>query len=313
MFRFILFQFLFLFHAQLLAQSTKLIDVYLEEDTSNYTAVNFDALFIERWDTLAQVKFWRKVMNYGADTCIINIAATRQILGYENVVKWTAQSEDQKLLYKDSVRTVHNLDSNERIYVTFGKRDFYLIEETFPSVSKAIALFQEFKTDPWFAQAILLIESPGKMAYSNAGAYGPFQLMKSVARTHGLIVNREIDERKNFDKSAKAASSLLSKVCIPEAKRILDQMEIKYSESDLWFKFIVLHIYHAGAGNVGGLLQQLKVQKTGIPLICWIWQNEWGGFKNASQNYSQVAIASLLGLHDFIYNKCHSVHEYNEF
>jgi len=313
MLKFILLQLFFIFHIQLLAQSTKVIDVYIEKDSANYLAVNFDELFSERWDTLPQVKFWRKVMDYGSDTCIINIAATREVLGFENVVKWGYQSEEEKQHYKDSVRVVHCLDSTTKIYVTFGKRDFYLIEETFPSISKAIVLFQEFETDPWFAQAILLIESPGKMAYSNAGAYGAFQLMKSVARKYGLIVNKEIDERKDFKKSAKAASSLISKVCIPEAKRILDKKGIDFSESDLWFKFLVLHIYHAGAGNVGGLINQLEEQKTGIDLISWIWQNEWGGFKNASQNYSQVAIASLLGLHELIYDKCDSIYNCNAF
>ena len=100
-------------------------------------------------------------MKYGGDTCIINIASTREILGFENVVKWSSQTEEDKQKYKDSIRNIHCLDSTVKIYITFGKREFYLIEETFPSISKAISLFQEFDTDPWFAQAILLIESPG--------------------------------------------------------------------------------------------------------------------------------------------------------
>ncbi len=313
MIKIIPFLILFFLKSQAIAQSSKVIDVYIEKDTANYLAVNFEELFSERWDTLPQVKFWRQVMDYRSDTCIVNIAATREILGYESVTKWSSQTEIEKQLYKDSVRQIHQLDSITKIYITTGKKDFYLIEETFPSISKAIDLFQQFGTDPWFAQAILLIESPGKMAYSNAGAYGPFQLMKSVARSHGLIVNREIDERKDFYKSAKGASSLISKVCIPEAKRIIEEMGVSYSESDLWFKFLVLHIYHAGAGNVGGLIKQLEDQKTGIELIAWMWQNEWGGFKNASQNYSQVAIASLLGLHELIYNKCDGIYDCNAY
>ena len=54
-------------------------------------------------------------MNYGADTCIINIAATRQILGYENVVKWTAQSEDQNFSTKILLE-LSTIRSNQRIY-----------------------------------------------------------------------------------------------------------------------------------------------------------------------------------------------------
>ncbi len=42
-------------------------------------------------------------------------------------------------------------------------------------ISRGIEQFIINDTDPWYAQAILMIESPGKLAYSNAGAYGPFQ------------------------------------------------------------------------------------------------------------------------------------------
>ena len=45
--------------------------------------------------------------------------------------------------------------------------------------------------------------------------------MKRVARAYGLKVNRSVDERKDFDKSAVAASKLISKSCIPYAKKIL--------------------------------------------------------------------------------------------
>ncbi len=50
--------------------------------------------------------------------------------------------------------------------------------------------------DPWYAQSILLIESPGQMKKSISGAYGAFQLMPGVARAQGLIVNKTLDERK---------------------------------------------------------------------------------------------------------------------
>ena len=206
--------------------------------------------------------------------------------------------------YKDSLRLLHCLENELKIYVTSGKRDFYLVSKTMSSISKAVNIFDNNHVDPWYAQAILLIESPKKLEYSNVGAFGPFQLMKSVARAHGLTVNKTIDERKDFDKSATAAASLLSSVCIVEAKRILGNLEVNYTETDLWFKFLVLHIYHAGAGNVEGLLKQQETPLCGKELILWIWQNEWGGFKNASQNYTQVAIAALLSLQDEIYDHC---------
>ena len=182
-----------------------------------------------------------------------------------------------------------------------------------PSISKAVNIFNDNKVDPWYAQAILLIESPKKLEYSNVGAFGPFQLMKSVARAHGLTVNKTIDERKDFDKSATAAASLLSTVCIAEAKRILGDLEVNYLETDLWFKLIVLHIYHAGAGNVEGLLKNQDSPHSGKELILWMWQNEWGSFKNASQNYTQVAIAALLSLQDEIYDHCDFIFECQPF
>ena len=282
-----------------------LIDVYCSEDSCTHTVIDPEMLMIERWDTLAQSKFWKTVMNLTSDTCIVNIAETREILGYINKSKWFDQDEEQKKSYKDSVIDYNCLDSNTRIYITTGKKDFYLIEEVIPSISKAITVFQDNYVDPWYAQSILLIESPAQLNYSNAGAYGPFQLMKNVARTMGLTVNNKLDERKDFNKSAFAASQLLKTICIPQAYRILCEVgDIEPEGNELWFKFLVLHIYHAGARNVESLLAQQEKPLQGMELIKWMWTNEYGNFKNASQNYSQVAIAAMLTLQDIVLEDC---------
>ena len=296
-----------------IGQQSQLLDICSNRDSSAYTIVDVEDLFLERWDTLAQPIFWKKIMKLSPDTCIINIAASREILCYEPTELWSGQSSDQKQAYKDSLKLLYCLDDETKIYVTSGKKDFYLVNKTMPSISKAVNVFDACKVDPWYAQAILLIESPKKLEYSNAGAYGPFQLMKSVARAHGLVVNKTTDERKDFEKSAKAAASLLSKVCVPEAKRILNSLEVEFYENKLWFKLLVLHIYHAGAGNVEGLLKQQETPLSGKNLITWIWKNEWGGFKNASQNYTQVAIAALLSLQDEIYEHCDFIFECRPF
>ncbi|MFL2570507.1 MAG: transglycosylase SLT domain-containing protein [Parvicellaceae bacterium] len=296
-----------------IGQESQLFDICSNRDSSAYTIVDVEDLFLERWDTLAQPIFWKKIMKLSPDTCIINIAESREILCYESTELWSSQSSDQKLAYKDSLKLLYCLDDETKIFVTSGKKDFYLVNKTMPSISKAVNVFDACKVDPWYAQAILLIESPKKLEYSNAGAYGPFQLMKSVARAHGLVVNKTTDERKDFEKSAKAAASLLSKVCVPEAKRILNSLEVEFSENKLWFKLLVLHIYHAGAGNVEGLLKQQETPLSGKNLITWIWKNEWGGFKNASQNYTQVAIAALLSLQDEIYEHCDFIFECRPF
>ncbi len=289
-----------------------LIDVYCSDDSCSHVVIDPEMLVVERWDTLAQSKFWKSVMNLSSDTCIINIADTRQILGHIERKKWFNQNEDEKKSFKDSVIDYNCLDSNTRIYITTGKKEFYLIEQVIPSISQAITVFQDNNVDPWFAQSILLIESPAQLHYSSVGAYGPFQLMKSVAKKMGLTVNKTVDERRDFDKSAFAASQLLKTVCIPQAYRILCEVgDIEPSGDELWFKFLVLHIYHAGARNVESLLAQLEEPLQGMELIQWMWTNEYGNFKNASQNYSQVAIAAMLTLQDIVLQDCDYIFECN--
>lgn len=288
------------------------VEVTPYQDSKSVYYVPDEQLVTERWDLLAQPNFWKKVMNLSPDSCIINVAETREVLFYTSFIEWKKQTEEEKDQYKDSVRELYGLDSTVNLYVTSGKNHFYQVEKVIPSLSKGIEVFEREGVNPWYAQTILLIESPGKIQYSNVGAYGPFQLMKSVARTYGLKVNRKVDERKDFEKSAQAASKLLKISCIPHAKRILNKHRISYKEEDLWFKLFVLHIYHAGAGNVGGLIDNMKPDSGGMWLITEMWQNEFGGFKNASQNYSQVALASNLILEDIMYTNCERIYPCNQ-
>ncbi len=291
------------------SQNYRLIEAYKKADTIQRLYVCTNNLVEENWDTLGQPLFWKEVMKISPDSCIINVASTRRILTKDSFIKWKAQTEAQKSIYKDSIRKLYRLPDSTAIYVTSGKNHFYDFKKVMPSISKAVAIFQYFNTDPWYAQTILLIESPGKLAYSTVGAYGPFQLMKSVAINHGLVVNKTVDEREDFDKSAMGAASLLRKTCIPEAKRILNRHNLAFNETDLWFRLFVLHIYHAGAGNVQGLMTHMNPKKGGQELIRLMWQNEYGGFKNASQNYSQVALASLLTLRELIYSQSDFIYD----
>tara|TARA_B110000027_G_scaffold117429_1_gene128742 strand:- start:4929 stop:5879 length:951 start_codon:yes stop_codon:yes gene_type:complete len=291
-----------------------IIDVYCYEDSCFHEVIDPEMLFVERWDTLAQSKFWKTVINTTKDTCLINIASNRKILNYIERSVWFNQTESEKKIFKDSVIDYYCLDSNTRLYITTGKKEFYQIEQVIPSIESAIKIFQENSVDPWFAQSILLIESPAQLKYSSKGAYGPFQIMKRVARNMGLIVNKYVDERKDFNKSAYAASELLKRICIPQARRILCEMgDIEPIESELWFKFLVLHIYHAGAKNVESLLAQLDQPIQGMELIKWMWTNEYGNFKNSSQNYSQIAIAAMLTLKDIVVSDCNYIFDYNNY
>tara|TARA_B110000305_G_scaffold145160_1_gene161370 strand:- start:113 stop:961 length:849 start_codon:yes stop_codon:yes gene_type:complete len=271
-----------------------------------------EMLVVERWDILEQSKFWKTIITTTKDTCVINIASTRQILDYINKDVWFEQTEKEKKIFKDSVKDYYCLDTNTRLYITTGKKEFYQIEQVIPSLETAINIFQENNVDPWFAQSILLIESPAQLNYSSVGAYGPFQIMKRVARDMGLTVNKYVDERKDFDKSAFAASELLRRICIPQAYRILCNVGgIEPEGDELWFKLLVLHIYHAGARNVESLLNQLDQPLQGMELIKWMWRNEYGNFKNASQNYSQIAIAAMLTLKDIVLSDCEYIFNCN--
>ena len=294
--------------------SQNIIDVYCSEDSCSHTLIDPEMLFVERWDTLPQSKFWKTVINNSKDTCLINIASTREILNSVDRKLWFNQSEDEKKEFKDSLINYFCLDTSTKLYISTGKKEFYQIEEVIPSIASAIEIFHANGVDPWFAQSILLIESPAQLKYSSVGAYGPFQIMKRVARTMGLTVNRYIDERKDFTKSAFAASELLRTICIPQARRILCEMDdIDPNGDELWFKFLVLHIYHAGAKNVESLLSQLDEPIQGMELIQWMWSNEYGNFKNASQNYSQIAIAAMLTLKEIVLSDCDYIFDCNNY
>ncbi len=251
-------------------------------------------LEFEGWTKLAQPIFWQEIMSLSPDSCIINIASSRVIIDKMKMSDWKSQTDEEKDNYRDSIRVKYGLPSDARIFVTTGKSDFYQFEKVLPSLQKGIEEFEKNGVDPWYAQAILLIESPGHLAKSNVGAYGPFQLMPAVARAQGLTVNRSKDERKDFDRSAYGASQLIKNICIPEAKRILDAKGITYKDDEIWFRLFVLHVYHAGALNVEAVINKINPKEGGQALITAMWQNTAAKFKNSSQNYSQLALASQM-------------------
>lgn len=250
-------------------------------------------------DTLPQVKFWRSIMNLHQDTAIMNFASNRYVIQKVCIKEWECQADSIKKAYRDSVRLCRNLDSTNRVLFTAGKKFFYDFDKTSQNFHRGINDFIDNGVDPWFAQAILLIESPNKLQKSNVGAYGAFQLMKDVARMYGLKVNKTIDERADFDRSAYAASSLLKKICIPRAHKMLDSLNIRnFSEDELWFKLLVMHIYHAGAYNVQNALFASNPATGNMDLIYNLWKTQTGRFKSASQNYSQLILAAMLEMND---------------
>jgi hypothetical protein len=255
-------------------------------------------IYAFRCDTLPQVIFWRQIMNLHQDSVIINIGHNRKMVEKTNNKNWVCKNDDRKQCYRDSVRMAHSLDSTQRVLVTGGKQFFYDFDKAFENFDRGINDFVANGVDPWYAQAILLIESPNKLQKSNAGAYGPFQLMKPVARLFGLKVNKQIDERADFDRAAYAASSLIKTICIPNTKAILDSLHITYDENELWFKLLVMHSYHAGSGNVRQALYTFMPQKGDMSLIFNLWHAETRHFRSASQNYSQLVLAAMLEMNE---------------
>ena len=250
-------------------------------------------------DSMPQVKFWRSIMNLHHDSCIVNIATHRNEIQRIHNDEWATRSDVSKGCFKDSVRGAYCLDSAHRILVTSGKKFFYDFNNAFNQFEKGINCFIENDVDPWYAQSILLIESPNKLQKSNAGAYGSFQLMKDVARLFGLKVNRQLDERANFERSAFAASSLIKKICIPKTRQILDSLGIaNYNETDLWFRLLVMHSYHAGSGNVKLALKTFSPTSGDMNLIYNLWKAETRHFRSASQNYSQLVLAAHLEMNE---------------
>lgn len=272
-----------------------------ESKTAVKTYMSTHAISAEGWELRAEPIFWKKIMELSPDSLVLNIARTRQILEILDKTEWDKNSDEEKSAYRDSLRQKHGLDAEERIYATTGKNHFYHFDLVIPTIPEGLQAFEANNTDPWYAQAILLIESPGQLKKSRTGAYGPFQLMSGVARTQGLRVDRYVDERADFDRAAFAASSLIRKVCIPEAKKILDRHEMNYTESDLWFRLFVMHVYHAGAGNVSAVVNKINPKEnciSGQDLIYTMWHSKARAFGNNSQNYTQLALAANMILHD---------------
>lgn len=270
-------------------------------DTSEMHFVKNDALYTEGWDTLPQPLFWKQIISLSSDTCLINIADGRKPLHKIPSGDWYCQNEAEKTVFKNFVCEAYDIPRETNLYVTAGKKDFYEYKRVLPYIDKSLDVFISNGVDPWYAQSILLIESPGKNhSKSYVGANGPFQLMKSVALRFGLKVNKYTDERTDLRKSALAASKLLKTICIPKVKSMLDERNVAYNETDLWFRLLVLHAYHAGAGNVACVINSLNPASGGIDLFKQIWKTECRGFKNESQNYSQIALANIMTFNDFL-------------
>jgi len=284
-----------------LAENT-IVSFRFEGDSVERKMVLDSSLFYEGWYLLPQVNYWRTLMKLPEDSAFMSDKESRRILDKITAKYYNALGDSAKSRYRDSLRKAFGLSDSSRILFTTGKHFFYRFENSLPQIDTSISVFLENGVDPWYAQSILLIESPNKIQKSPAGAYGPFQLMKGVAKKYGLTVNSNLDERKDLKKSALAASNLIKKSCIPHARRMLDTLGITYDECDLWFRLLVMHNYHAGAGNVRSAFEVICPNIGGMPVIRQLWLTSAGNFLNASQNYSQVLLAAQIEFLEMIVN-----------
>ena len=121
------------------------------------------SLYYLKLDTLAQVRFWRNIMKLHEDSAIVNFASSRNIIQKISIKDWNSKTDSVKKWYRDSVRFANSLDTTHRVLITNGKKYFYDFDKTSLNFQKGIHCFVENNVDPWFAQAILLIESPNKL------------------------------------------------------------------------------------------------------------------------------------------------------
>lgn len=277
--------------------------IAVTDNQAEHVIMGFSEIQRANWDDLQHPKFWQQIMTLSPDSVLVNVAETRQILTKMSAKDWHKQTEAEKDSFKDSLRSRYGLSAAERINVTTGKNDFYRFDLVFESLPKGVEAFEQFGVDPWYAQSILLIESPGRMQKSTAGAYGPFQLMPGVARMMGLTVNKYTDERRDFKRSAYAAAQLLKRICIPSARQLAQQAGLSVDEHAVWFRLLTMHVYHAGALNVKAVVEKIGSVVSGEELIQKMWVTSAASFGNSSQNYSQLALAAHIQLESYIQQK----------
>lgn len=274
----------------------KEIAVLKSDNNDLYTFLKVNCVQLEGWDTMAEVKFWRRIITLSKDSSMANVFETRRLL----------KTFPRRFI--DSVEKAGNLDSlrlqmcreyglseDTRIKFTGGKKWFYEFSGVKSKMARAIQLFDSLGTDPFYAQSVLLIESPGtNKAKSTSGAYGYFQLMPFVAKQYGLRVDKYKDERESFDRSAYAAARLFSEICVPYARKWCEMYGFVPDEKALWFKLLALHCYNAGSTTVKYAMQTVSNENQGNQLIYELWHTNYGRFQSEAQNYSQIAIACYL-------------------
>jgi len=259
---------------------------------------------LDNFAQLPAVKFWQRVLSLNSDSVVVFSKGERQILRIlpQSDLKLLQDSCGRDSFYHN-IRFHHELNHACQLKYLQGRKEFYHFNNVVPAIPVAAKIFSQFEVSPVLAELVLLIESPSNPHIKSiSGAAGHFQLMPYVAKKYGLTISSNQDDRVNLEKSAMAAAKHFKYYCIPQANKILQNNHIDIDQNALWYQLFVLHVYHAGSGNVAKVVQQIGEVRDGNYLIQMMWQFTAGGFKSSSQNYSQIALAAYLNYEAFLFN-----------
>jgi hypothetical protein len=110
--------------AQTFLNEDRVIEVSGLHDSLNYQFVQNKQIYSHGWDQLVQPNFWRTLMTMEADSALINIGSTRQIIRKVAVEDWNKMSDVSKDAIRDSIKKHYGLPEEEHIYMTSGKKSF---------------------------------------------------------------------------------------------------------------------------------------------------------------------------------------------
>ena len=122
--------------------------LWIANENHSNLILESEQMYTERWNILPQALFWKRIMKLSKDSCLVNVASSRQILQSIDSREWYGLNKTQKLNYREHMRIKHNIPVGEKIYVTSGKSDFYKFEEVYPTLREGITVFDEMCVDP---------------------------------------------------------------------------------------------------------------------------------------------------------------------
>ena len=98
------------------------------------------------------------MMQVGPDWSVVYAPSSRKILNRIPTVIWKKFNRYQRYQHLQEFSKQHCVEGN--LFVAQGKSNFYRFHEVLPEMKSVIATFNRYGVDPWYAQSVLMIESP---------------------------------------------------------------------------------------------------------------------------------------------------------